>query len=334
MESLIPPFDAYAVFVEPWTRDLGLTLPIVLMGFFVTAACGLIGNYLILRRLALVGDAISHSVLPGLVVAFLFSGSLQIGAMFVGAVVAGVLTTLLIELIHTRSRVKTDAAIGITFCSLFAIGVIMINAFAGQVHLDTECVLYGEIGYVPLEETVSLFGGRLNLGPAPVVTMGVVFALVAVLVLLFYKELLVSSFDTTLAASLGFAPRVIHYCLMSLLSVVVVAAFESVGAILVIATLILPGATAQMISTRLPIIMGLSLAHAALSSLGGYHLARWLDCSTAGAMVVAGAALFTAAWVLSPRSTILRKWKTRLGFFAGEEDPQEKAAAAPAAAGD
>lgn len=293
---LIPVFDWQKVVVDPWTTDLPLYGWMTLMAFLVTTACGLIGNYLLLRRLALVGDAISHSVLPGLVAGFLIFGSLGIGPMLVGAVLAGVLTTVLIEFIHSRSRVKADAAIGITFCSLFALGVLLINLFAGRVHLDPECVLYGELSHVPWAERVTVLGLGM---PLPVLVMGVATGIVVLLTGLFYKELLISSFDAGLAAAFGFRPRVIHYTLMAMLSLVVVAAFESVGAILVIAMLILPGATAQLLSTRLPVCFGLSVVHAALSSVLGVHLGLWLGCSLAAAVVVAGTGLFGVAWGFS-----------------------------------
>src|SRR3989344_1061753 len=158
---MIPKFNFDAVFVQPWTENAGTYGWILIMGFLVTAACGLVGNYLILRRMALVGDAISHSVLPGLAVAFLFSGSRGSLPMFIGALAAGVLTTILIELIHRQSRVKQDAAIGITFSTLFAIGVILICLFADKVDLDQECVLYGEIGFVPFQTSVEWFGREI-----------------------------------------------------------------------------------------------------------------------------------------------------------------------------
>jgi manganese/zinc/iron transport system permease protein len=139
--------------------------------------------------------------------------------------------------------------------------------------------------------------------------MGLVTVLTAVLIFIFYKELLVSSFDPGLAASLGINANVMHYALMSMLSVVVVSAFESVGAILVIAMLILPGATATLISQRLPTVLLLSVLHAALSSLLGVHLALWLECSMAAAMVVTGATLFVLAWFLSPRSGLIARWR-------------------------
>lgn len=305
MSNLIPKFDFGRVFVEPWTSGSTDFLWIALMGFFVATACGLIGNYLILRRMALVGDAISHSVLPGLAIAFLLANSRSSLAMFIGALVAGVFTTVVIEIIHKKSRVKQDSAIGITFSTLFAIGVILISLYADRVDLDQECVLYGEITFVPLAPIVKI--GGLALGPEPVVRMAVVTFVTAALIIAFYKELLVSSFDSGLAASLGVNATVMHYALMSMLSVVVVSAFESVGAILVIAMLILPGATASMLSQRLPIILWLSVGHAALSSILGIHLALWLECSMAAAMVVMGAFLFVLAWIFSPRTGLIAR---------------------------
>jgi manganese/zinc/iron transport system permease protein len=301
--SIIPDFDFQRVIVDPWTRDLASYGWVVLMGFLVATACGLVGNYLILRRMALVGDAISHSVLPGLAIAFLLANTRGSGVMFAGALVAGLVTTLLIELIHRKSRVKQDAAIGITFSSLFAIGVILISLYASKVDLDQDCVLYGEIGNIALLPMVQI--GNVTLGPAPLVRMAVVAVITVLLILLFYKQLLVSSFDPGLASSLGINATWIQYGLMCWLSVVVVSAFESVGAILVIAMLILPGATASLLSERLPSIFALTVLHAALSSVIGLHLALWLDCSIAGAMVVTGAIFFVCAWLFSARQGII-----------------------------
>lgn len=307
---LIPPFDFQRVIVSPWTEDLASYGWIMLMGFFVATACGLVGNYLMLRRMALVGDAISHSVLPGLVIAYLLAGTRHSTVMFLGALVAGVLTTVLIEVIHKKSRVKQDAAIGITFSSLFAIGVILVSQFASKIDLDQECVLYGEIGSIPLDMPYVQLGSMV-LGPPPLVRMAVVAVIVAALIVIFYKELLVSSFDPGLAFALGINATFVHYSLMSMLSVVVVSAFESVGAILVIAMLILPGATASLLSRRLPVIFLSTVVHAALCSVLGVHLALWLDCSIAGAMVVMGTALFVIAWVFSPTQGLLRRWISR-----------------------
>lgn len=321
MNSLIPDFSLQQFFLAPWSNGSALSsMWIALMGFFVTTACGLVGNYLILRRMALVGDAISHSILPGLVIAFLVAQSRSSTAMFIGALAAGVLTTIIIEIIHKKSRVKQDAAIGIAFTTLFAIGVILISLYASKVDLDQECVLYGEIAFVQLEPPLQFIG--MNLGPLPVARMGIITLMTAAFVLIFYKQLLVSSFDPGLATSLGINASVVHYVLMCWLSVVVVSAFESVGAILVVAMLIMPGATASLISQRLPVIMLLTVLNAALSSILGIHLATWLDCSTAGAMVVMATFLFCLAWIFGPVDGLIRRW-TRAKVEEPAELPME-----------
>lgn len=293
--NLIPPFDWHRVVVLPWTRDLHLFGWIVLMGFLVSLACGWVGKFLILRRMSLVGDAISHSVLPGLAVAFLIARSRSTGAMFLGALVAAVVTTSLIEWIHRRSKIKQDAAIGVVFSTLFAAGVVLISLYADRVDLDQDCVLNGELALVPLAAPVKL--GGWVLGPPAVVRMAVVAALTGILILGFYKELLVTSFDPTLATSLGIRSFWVHQALMLWLSVVVVSAFEAVGAILVIAMLIMPGATASLLARRLPVRLGITVIHGLLSAILGLHLGVWLDCSIGAAMVVAGAGLFALAWI-------------------------------------
>ncbi len=330
MNEFIPAFEWTRVMVEPWTVNLPITLWIVVMGFLITAACGLIGNYLILRRMALVGDAISHSILPGLAIAFLFSQSLQTIPMFLGALAAGIVTTILIELIHKKTRVKQDAAIGITFSTLFAIGVIIISlGQTDSIHLDAECVLYGEIAFVSLDliqvslgesslsivqkipglnSDIFLTGSTLTIAPPSVIRMAIVTMVTILLIVVFYKELLVTSFDSGLSSSLGINSTLTHYALMGVLSVIIVSAFEAVGAILVIAMLILPGATASLLAHRLPKIFVLTVIHAFFSSIGGIHLATWLNCSPAGAMVVMGAILFLAAWTFSPRQGLLKRW--------------------------
>lgn len=310
MNHLIPAFEFERVVVAPWTHQFSQFGWIVLMGFLVGTACGLVGNYLILRRMALMGDAISHSVLPGLAVAYLVTQSRGTGSMFLGALAAALVTSVSIELVHKYSRVKQDAAIGIVFSSLFALGVVLISVFADKVDLDQDCVLNGDLALIALPAHAAI--GGVSLGPPAVLRMAIVAALTAIFIALFYKELLVSAFDSILASSLGIRPTVMHYALMGWLSVVVVSAFESVGAILVIAMLILPGATASLMCRRLPWVMGLTVIHAALSAILGMHLGVWLDCSLAGAMVVMGAVLFTLAWVFNPSNGLIVTWRRSL----------------------
>jgi len=296
MASFVPAFDWHRVVVQPWTEDFTVSFWIVVMGFLVTAACGLVGTYLLLRRMALVGDAISHSILFGLVVGFLLFRSAGTLVMFGAAAATGLLTVGIIEFIHRQTRVKADAAICIAFTTLFAAGIVLLSLaeLRGPVHLDAECVLYGEIAFVPLEPPVEVAG--LALGPVSVVRLAAVLLAVILLIALFYKELLVTSFDPGLARALGMRSGVWHYGLMGALSIVIVSVFEAVGAILAVAMLVVPAMFAAQLSDRLPMRFGLVFVHAALSSVLGYQLSVWLDCSPAGAMVVMGAALFLLAW--------------------------------------
>lgn len=304
-DRFIPVFDFKTVFLYPWQNDAEGYIWIVLMGFLVTLTCGLVGKFIVVRRMALVGDAIAHSLLPGIALAFLITTSRMASVMVLGAIIAGIFTTVLVELIYKNSRIKSDAALGIVFSALFALGVILITVFADHVDLDADCVLYGEIGFIPFEVPVQIAG--LPLAPIPVVQMAVVALFVVLMIVLFYKELLVTSFDAGLAKSLGINVKAFHYGLMIVLSITVVSAFESVGAILVIAMLIFPGVTAALFSDRLSVILWLVGLFAALYALGGLHLSIWLDCSIAGAMVVMAVFIFVIAWIFSPRRGLLRQ---------------------------
>ncbi len=287
------------IVVQPWTEDFFVSFWIVAMGFFVTAACGVVGTYLLLRRMTLIGDAISHSILFGLVVAFLVVRSGGTAVMFCAALATGLLTVGIVEFIHRQSRIKPDAALCITFTTLFAAGVALLSLAerVGAVHLDAECVLYGEIAFVPLDPPVEIAG--LSLGPAPLVRIAAVLLGLLVLAAAFYKEMLVTSFDPALARSLGMRSGVWHYGLMAVLSIVIVSVFEAVGAILTVAMLVVPPMFAAQLSDRLPVRFALVFLHAALSSLLGYQMSVWLNCSPAGAMVVAGALLFLVSWAVT-----------------------------------
>jgi len=306
MQNLIPAFDWQRVVVAPWTDGFSFTIWIVLMGFFVTAACGLVGNYLLLRRMALVGDAISHSILPGLIVAFVVFRHVSIWVSLAGALAAAFATVAIIDFIHKQSRVKADAAICIAFTTLFALGVAMMSSMEskGSMHIDAECVLYGEIAFVALEPPFVWAGWEI--GPPSVLRMAVVLCVIALVIAVFYKELLVTSFDEGLSKALGMRTGVWHYGLMAALAIVVVSAFEAVGAILAVAMLIVPPMFAGQLSEHLPTRLGLTVLHAALTALLGYHLSVWLGCSTAGAMVVAAAGLFVAVWIPPQIRKLLR----------------------------
>ena len=255
---------------------------IILTGALVAVSCGLLGCFLILRRMSMVGDAISHAVLPGIVISFLLSGSRETIPMLLGAGMTGLLATLIIEYFHRKAKLQTDASIGVTFTFLFAIGMVLISVFAGQVDLDQDCVLYGEIAYVPIDLWITQNG--VNMGPRPVYILSVIFVLVLLFVVMGYRHLSLTTFDAAFATAVGFSTSLWHYLLMGAVSLTTVGSFESVGAILVIAFLIGPPATAYLLTDRLPSMMVITVVLGILISFAGYWLAYWLDASIDGSM--------------------------------------------------
>ncbi|MFP4088797.1 MAG: metal ABC transporter permease [Cyclobacteriaceae bacterium] len=278
---------------------------IILTGTLVAVSCGLLGVFLVLRKMAMVGDAISHAVLPGIVIAYLVAETRDTLPMLIGAAALGVLTTVMIELLYRKARLQSDASIGITFTWLFAVGIILISLFTGQVDLDQECVLYGEIAYVPLD--IWLTDSGLNLGPRTPWILGGVLMLLLLMIGLGYKGLQITTFNPEYAAALGISTAFWHYLLMSAVSITTVLSFESVGAILVVAFLIVPPATAYLLTDRLKTMLWLTVLLGFLSSLLGYFLASWIDGSIAGAMSVVAGIFFTLALLFSPRQGYLMK---------------------------
>ncbi|TMV47351.1 metal ABC transporter permease [Paenibacillus mesophilus] len=275
---------------------------ILLTGALVAGACGLLGSFLVLRRMAMIGDAISHSVLPGIVIAFLISGSRDSVAMLFGAAVIGLVTVFLIQLFQ-QGGVQSDASIGVVFTALFSVGVLLVSMFTSKVDLDLDCVLYGEIAFVSLD-TVGWLGLDI---PKAVWMVGTVLLLSAVVLGLFYKQFKLCAFDPAMAAAVGIPVALFHYLLMGLVSVTTVASFESVGAILVVGMLIVPAATAYLLTERLGIMILYSVLIGVASSAIGYFIADAMDASIAGCMVTVAGALFVLAFLFSPSHGVVRK---------------------------
>lgn len=288
---------------------------IQLIAVVTAVACALPGVFLVLRRMALMSDAITHAVLFGIVVAFLLVGDTASPALMVGAAATGLLTVALVELLNRTRLVREDAAIGLVFPVLFSVAVILISRYAGDTHLDVDAVLLGELAFAPFER-VEAFG--YDWGPQALWVMGVILALGALLVALFYKELKLSTFDAGLAAALGFAPALVHYGLMTLVSVTAVGAFDTVGSVLVVALMIAPPAAAYLLTDRLAHMIALSALIGALSALAGYWLASALDASIAGAMAATAGAAFGLAWLFAPERGLvaggLRRVRQRREF--------------------
>jgi manganese/zinc/iron transport system permease protein len=288
---------------------------IILTAVLVAIPCALLGTLLVLRQMAMMGDAISHAVLPGIVIAFFISESLGPLTSLVGAGIFGLLTAVLVEALRNTGRVKEDSSIGIVFTALFALGVFLVSKFARDVHLDLNHVLYGEIAFSPLNV---LHIGELDLGPRSLWTLGVVTVLAVGLVLLLYKELKIATFDPGLAAAIGLSPVLVHYLLMGAVSITTVGAFDSVGAILVVAFLIVPPGTAYLLTERLSSMMLLSVALGIGSAVLGYYLAAALDVAIAGMMAVVAGGFFMLALLLSPSrgliANLFRQRRNRRSF--------------------
>lgn len=285
---------------------------ILLAGVLSACSCALLGNFLVLRKMSLMGDAISHAVLPGLVLAFLFTTSRATLPMFVGAVIAGILTAFLTQTITRFGKVEHGAAMGVVFSILFALGLVLIRQKTDQVHLDPDCVLYGDI------LQIGMIGSS---GEFPTAIMHLVIVILAdiLFVSLFYKELRVSTFDPELSTSLGIPASLMHYALMVMVAVTTVASFEAVGSILVIAMLIVPAVTAHLLADRLSVMILLSLVAAAVSAVLGHVFASfgpgWLGmvtpndasmtANTSAMMTLVAGVLLLAAVLFSPEHGLL-----------------------------
>jgi manganese/zinc/iron transport system permease protein len=293
------------------------TLPILLICALVATSGALLGTFLILRRMSMMTDAISHSIVLGIVVAFLLFQTLNSAVMIIAAGLTGVLTVWLTELILRTRLVKEDASIGLVFPALFSLGVILISAQIGNIHIDTHTALVGEVVLAPFD---TIFIGDLEL-PRSLVTMSVMTVINLAFILAFYKELKLTTFDTGLAVSLGFAPSVLHYALMSLLSVTAVTAFDAVGAVLLIAFVVVPAAAAYLLTDRLWRMMALAAGIGVMACFFGLWVATSLNASISGSIVLALGVIFGLVLVFAPERGLLagfirrrrQKWE-----FAGQ----------------
>ena len=293
-------------------------LEIQVIAAVVAAACALPGVFLVLRRMALISDAISHAILPGIVLAFFVVEDLSSPLLVVGASTMGLVTVVLVELLRRTELVREDAAIGLVFPVLFSAGVVLIARFADDVHLDIDAVLLGELAFAPFDRWVV---AGWDLGPSALWLMGGILVVNALFIGVFYKELKLATFDAGLALALGFSPALVHYGLMALVSVTAVGAFDAVGSILVVALMIAPPATAYLLTDRLPVMLGLAALIGAGGAIGGYWLAHWFDVSIAGAMAAVAGAVFGAVWLAAPQRGLVslarRRARQRWEFAQG-----------------
>ncbi len=295
-----------------------LTFWAILLATIGNVTCALLGCFLLLRRLSLLGDAISHALLPGIVVAFLLTGRIGGVPVVLAAMVLGFLTAYLTQALHSSGKVTEDSGMGIVFASLFAVGVILVTRFAGSADLDVECVLAGKLVFAA-ERTTDFLGLEV---PRSLFGMLLALALSLGFILLLWKELKITCFDPALASSMGISAALVHYLLMALIGGVTVAAFEAVGSILVIAMLIVPAACAHLMTDRLAPMLAVAAVVAALSSAPGFIAADRINTTPAGMMAVSAGLLLLLAFLFAPRHGLLskkvRNWRLRLRI-AGED---------------
>ena len=253
----------------------------ILTASLVAINCALMGGFLMMRKMVMIGDAISHAVLPGIFMAYYISGSTASLPILAGAAFSGILSTLMIELFTKKARLQSDAAIGVSYTLLFAIGIILISKWGQNADLDQQCVLYGEIEQISFWLQPVAFGIVL---PKQTIILLAVAVLLIGAVIWGYKGLFITTFDPDFALSTGVAVTFWHYFLMSGVSLTTVVSFESVGAILVIAFLSGPPAIAYLLTEDFKKMLVLACLIGILCSIGGYYSAKWLDVSVAGAI--------------------------------------------------
>lgn len=264
----------------------------------VGVICGVVGCFIVLRGLALMGDAISHAVLPGVAVSFMLGIN-----FFYGAVAAGILTALGIGYVNQNSRIKSDSSIGIVFTAALALGVILIAK--AQSSLDLNSILFGNV---------------LSVRSSDMWMTLIVGAVVLFVVILFYKELLISTFDPTMSAAYGLPIRLIHYMLMILLTMVTVASLQTVGVVLVVAMLITPASTAYLLTNRLWVMIVLSAAFDVLAAIVGLYFSFVYNLSSGAVIVLVTTVVFGIVFFLSPKQGLLwRSIRTKRNQAAMEQ---------------
>jgi manganese/iron transport system permease protein len=257
----------------------------LVIAVLVGIVCAIVGSYLMVQRLALLGDAISHSVLPGLAIAFMIGADI-----FVGAFIAGVLSTVVITFIRTRSPIKEDAAMGIVFSAFFALGITLITIIQKDNKIDLNHFLFGNILGVTAEE---------------VRNTAIISVVVVTVVVLLYKELLFYTFDPLGAQAAGLPVNLLNFGLMVLIALTIVASLTAVGVILVLALLITPGATAYLLVKRLNQMMILGAAIGIVASISGMYISYFFNLPSGPAIVLVTSGFFTLALLFSPSQGIL-----------------------------
>lgn len=285
--------------------EISSDLIIIGTAVLVAANCASIGTFLVLRQMAMMSDAISHAVLLGIVIAVFVVGGRETIPVIIGGVLSGILTVSIVEMLYRTGKLKQDSSIGIVFPFLFAIGVILVTQ-AGNVHIDAQHVLYGSIEFVPFD---TLYVDEINIGSKSLWVLGILAIANISFIAILYKELKISTFDASVAVSVGLMPLLIHYLLMIMVATTAVVAFESVGAILVIAFFIVPASGAYLLTDRLSHMIVISVTLGIISAVTGYLLAILFDVSIAGSMATSAGIVFGLIWVFAPNRGLISRWR-------------------------
>lgn len=278
-------------------------LEIITIAILVAITCSLTGVFLLLRRLSMMSDSITHTILLGIVIAFFIVQDLNSIALIVGATLMGLITVWLTELINKTHLVNQDGAIGIVFPLLFSIAVILITKFASDIHLDIDAVLLGELAFAPFDR-VQIF--NISLAKS-IVTASILLIINLLFVIIYYKHLKITTFDSVLATTLGFSVIGMHYCLMTLTSLNTVGAFEAVGSVLVVSLMIGPAASAYLITNDLKKMLIYSALYGIIACLLGYQVAMYYDVSLAGSIAVMIGLLFILTVLFSFKQGVIVK---------------------------
>lgn len=266
---------------------------IIFTGLLIAFSGALLGAWLMVRRQSMMTDAISHAVLPGIVLAYLFLNERNSVMMLLAAALSGILATTLVSLVSTRLKIASEASIGLVYTLFFSIGVILVTQFAANVDLDLDCVLFGEIAYVPLNK-VFLIEDMISVPPATL-TVLITFIITSISLIMVHRILLLTSFDSVYASSIGFRPARADLMLMALVSLNTVAAFESVGSVLVLTFFSVPAATAFLFTRQMKSLMLWACVAGGAAVVAGYYFARTFNASIAPGMAVVSGIIFTVA---------------------------------------
>lgn len=271
-------------------------LQLLITAILVAISCSIPGTFLILRGTSLMSDAIGHAILLGIVLIFLITNKLHSPYVFIGATIVGISTAAITELLISTKKLKHDAAVGLVFPLFFSIAIILINLYASSIHIDTDAALLGELAFTPFNKLII---NGTDLGPQSIWIMSIILFINIICITIWYPSLKITSFDPDYAYTLGYNPHLIHYALMTITSITIVGSFETAGAILVVAFMIIPPGTAYLITSNLSNMLILSFLISILSTITGYLLAHVLNASIAGAIAATNGLIFALILIVS-----------------------------------